>query len=62
MHGFLSEFFGFALSLSSHHGSILIFMYKFLFPEGQMEKPGKMLSLVLINIQRDYVYSADGMK
>jgi len=57
----MSEFFGFPLSLSFHHGSILIFMYTFPFPEGQMEKPGRMLSLVLINIQRNYVYSADGM-
>jgi hypothetical protein len=26
------------------------------------KKPGRMLLLVLINVQRDYVYSADGMR
>ena len=39
--GFLSEFLGFPQSLSFHHGSILIFMYTFLLPEGQMEEAWK---------------------
>ena len=39
--GFLSEFLGFPLSLSFHHASIFIFMYTFLFPEGQMEEAWK---------------------
>jgi hypothetical protein len=35
---FFSEYFGFTLSVSFHQCSILIFIYTFLLPEGQMDE------------------------
>jgi hypothetical protein len=37
-------------------------MNTFLLPEGQMEEAWKNAVFVLLNVQRDYVYSADGMR